>query len=105
MLASRAAGSRMRGSSSETESRGDPPTAIEAHSTRRSPEDGIARVVGMRQPPMNSRSATRRPQGDRLKFEDIEKRAAKARQDGQEIIVVLGLGFVGTAVVANLART
>ncbi len=40
-----------------------------------------------------------------MKFEEIEKRAAKARQDGQEIIVVLGLGFVGTAVVANLART
>lgn len=40
-----------------------------------------------------------------MKFEEIKERAAKAKQDGQEIIVVLGLGFVGTAVVANLART
>lgn len=40
-----------------------------------------------------------------MKFEDIEIRATAARKNGQEVVVVLGLGFVGTAVVANLSRT
>ncbi len=37
--------------------------------------------------------------------DDIERRARAARDSGQEIVAVLGLGFVGTAVCANLART
>ncbi|MFN0242239.1 MAG: nucleotide sugar dehydrogenase [Planctomycetota bacterium] len=40
-----------------------------------------------------------------MKRSDLEARVASARAQGQEIIVVLGLGFVGTAVAANLART
>jgi nucleotide sugar dehydrogenase len=35
----------------------------------------------------------------------IEARAAAARAAGAECVVVLGLGFVGTAVAANLSRT
>ena len=38
-----------------------------------------------------------------MKTSDIEQRA-KAPQPGRQTVVVLGLGFVGTAVVANLAR-
>jgi UDP-N-acetyl-D-glucosamine dehydrogenase len=40
-----------------------------------------------------------------MKFEDISHRAAAAREGGAEVALVLGLGFVGTAVAANLART
>jgi nucleotide sugar dehydrogenase len=40
-----------------------------------------------------------------VKLTELETRAKAARQNGQEVIVVLGLGFVGTAVSANLART
>lgn len=40
-----------------------------------------------------------------MKFEDISTRVASAKKDGAEIVLVLGLGFVGTAVAANLART
>lgn len=36
--------------------------------------------------------------------EHLAERVARARADGQEVVVVLGLGFVGTAVAANLAR-
>ena len=39
-----------------------------------------------------------------MKFEEIEARARDARAQGRETVVVLGLGFVGTAVVANLSR-
>jgi nucleotide sugar dehydrogenase len=39
-----------------------------------------------------------------VKHEEIEKRAARARAEGMEVVLVLGLGFVGTAVAANLAR-
>lgn len=35
---------------------------------------------------------------------NVRARAADARARGQEVVVVLGLGFVGTAVAANLAR-
>ena len=35
----------------------------------------------------------------------IKDRLEAARENGQEIVVVIGLGFVGTAVSANLART
>jgi len=38
-------------------------------------------------------------------IEEISKRAAAARKEGMEVVLVLGLGFVGTAVAANLART
>jgi UDP-N-acetyl-D-glucosamine dehydrogenase len=40
-----------------------------------------------------------------VKFEDISHRARAARDGGAEVALVLGLGFVGTAVAANLART
>lgn len=40
-----------------------------------------------------------------MKFEEISDRAAAARSGGAEVALVLGLGFVGTAVAANLART
>jgi nucleotide sugar dehydrogenase len=40
-----------------------------------------------------------------MRFEDISRRSELARAEGQDIVVVLGLGFVGTAVAANLART
>jgi len=40
-----------------------------------------------------------------LRFEEISERARAAREEGREVVLVLGLGFVGTAVVANLART
>jgi nucleotide sugar dehydrogenase len=40
-----------------------------------------------------------------LKFDEVAERARQAREDGREVVLVLGLGFVGTAVVANLART
>ncbi len=40
-----------------------------------------------------------------MKLSELESRAKAARAQGQEVIVVLGLGFVGTAVSANLART
>ena len=40
-----------------------------------------------------------------MKFEEVASRAERARQEGSEVVVVLGLGFVGTAVAANLART
>lgn len=39
-----------------------------------------------------------------MKFEDIKGRAEAARSDGREVVCVLGLGFVGTAVAANLSR-
>jgi UDP-N-acetyl-D-glucosamine dehydrogenase len=38
-------------------------------------------------------------------FGEICRRADDARRNGQEVVAVLGLGFVGTAVAANLART
>jgi nucleotide sugar dehydrogenase len=34
-----------------------------------------------------------------------QQRILDAKSNGQEVVVVLGLGFVGTAVIANLART
>lgn len=37
-------------------------------------------------------------------MDPIEERVARARKTGQEVVVVLGLGYVGTAVAANLAR-
>ncbi len=40
-----------------------------------------------------------------MRFEEISERAKAARGEGREVVLVLGLGFVGTAVVANLART
>ncbi len=40
-----------------------------------------------------------------MKLEDIEARARAAREAGRECVVVLGLGFVGTAVAANLSRS
>ena len=40
-----------------------------------------------------------------MKFEDISTRASAAKKEGAETVLVLGLGFVGTAVAANLART
>ena len=40
-----------------------------------------------------------------MRFEEISNRATKAREEGCEVVLVLGLGFVGTAVVANLSRT
>ena len=40
-----------------------------------------------------------------MKFEEVESRARAARENGAEVVLVLGLGFVGTAVVANLSRT
>lgn len=40
-----------------------------------------------------------------MRFEEISERTEVARGEGREIVLVLGLGFVGTAVVANLART
>lgn len=40
-----------------------------------------------------------------MKFEEVAKRAERARAEGAEVVLVLGLGFVGTAVAANLART
>ncbi|MCC7013853.1 MAG: nucleotide sugar dehydrogenase [Planctomycetes bacterium] len=39
-----------------------------------------------------------------MDFAHIETRARAARASGQEIVLVLGLGFVGTAVAGNLAR-
>jgi nucleotide sugar dehydrogenase len=39
-----------------------------------------------------------------VKHEEIEERASRARGEGAEVVLVLGLGFVGTAVAANLAR-
>jgi UDP-N-acetyl-D-glucosamine dehydrogenase len=39
-----------------------------------------------------------------VKQAEIQTRAEAARADGREVVVVLGLGFVGTAVAANLAR-
>lgn len=40
-----------------------------------------------------------------MKTDEIERRAQAAREAGAECVVVLGLGFVGTAVAANLSRT
>jgi UDP-N-acetyl-D-mannosaminuronate dehydrogenase len=40
-----------------------------------------------------------------VKTDEIERRATAAREAGAECVVVLGLGFVGTAVAANLSRT
>jgi nucleotide sugar dehydrogenase len=40
-----------------------------------------------------------------VKLAEIESGVARAREDGAEIVLVLGLGFVGTAVAANLARS
>ena len=40
-----------------------------------------------------------------MKLEDIEPRSTAARGEGRECVVVLGLGFVGTAVAANLSRS
>jgi nucleotide sugar dehydrogenase len=40
-----------------------------------------------------------------MTHEEITARAEEARASGREVVVVLGLGFVGTAVVANLSRT
>jgi nucleotide sugar dehydrogenase len=40
-----------------------------------------------------------------MKFEELQEAASRARAAGREVVAVLGLGFVGTAVVANLART
>jgi nucleotide sugar dehydrogenase len=40
-----------------------------------------------------------------MSFEEIAARAEDARESGREVVAVLGLGFVGTAVVANLSRT
>jgi nucleotide sugar dehydrogenase len=40
-----------------------------------------------------------------MRREEIAARAEEARREGQEVVAVLGLGFVGTAVAANLART
>ena len=40
-----------------------------------------------------------------MRFEEVSERARKAREEGSEVVLVLGLGFVGTAVVANLSRT
>lgn len=39
-----------------------------------------------------------------MEFERIEERAREARSEGREVVLVLGLGFVGTAVAANLSR-
>lgn len=39
-----------------------------------------------------------------MDFAGFEQRARAARADGYEIVLVLGLGFVGTAVAGNLAR-
>jgi nucleotide sugar dehydrogenase len=39
-----------------------------------------------------------------MDFAAIEARAGAARAAGQEVVLVLGLGFVGTAVAGNLAR-
>src|SRR5688500_5832084 len=39
-----------------------------------------------------------------MDFAAVRARAQEARGDGQEIVLVLGLGFVGTAVAGNLAR-
>ena len=36
---------------------------------------------------------------------ELERRAALARAQGAQVVVVMGLGFVGTAVAANLSRT
>ncbi|HVS18369.1 MAG TPA: hypothetical protein VMT18_07205, partial [Planctomycetota bacterium] len=35
---------------------------------------------------------------------EIAQHVARARAEGREVVVVVGLGFVGTAVAANLAR-
>jgi UDP-N-acetyl-D-glucosamine dehydrogenase len=40
-----------------------------------------------------------------VRFEEVSERARRAREEGREVVLVLGLGFVGTAVVANLSRT
>lgn len=40
-----------------------------------------------------------------MNFDDASLRAAAAREEGRDVVLVLGLGFVGTAVVANLSRT
>jgi nucleotide sugar dehydrogenase len=37
-------------------------------------------------------------------FQNVESRATAARAEGREVVLVLGLGFVGTAVAGNLAR-
>ena len=39
-----------------------------------------------------------------MDFAGIESRARAAKAAGQEVVLVLGLGFVGTAVAGNLAR-
>src|SRR5215467_13089538 len=39
-----------------------------------------------------------------MKVEFDLRRVKQARRSGQQVIAVIGLGFVGTAVVANLAR-
>ena len=39
-----------------------------------------------------------------MRLGEIEPRALEARAQGREVVVVLGLGFVGTAVAANLSR-
>ncbi len=40
-----------------------------------------------------------------MRYEEIESECARARAEGAEVVLVLGLGFVGTAVAANLARS
>lgn len=40
-----------------------------------------------------------------MKQADVVRRAAEARSRGEQPVAVLGLGFVGTATAANLART
>ncbi|RMD86079.1 MAG: nucleotide sugar dehydrogenase [Candidatus Dadabacteria bacterium] len=37
--------------------------------------------------------------------EELEQRLEAAKKEGKEVVAVLGLGFVGTAVLANLSRT
>ncbi len=39
-----------------------------------------------------------------MDYQSIEQRVAAARGAGQQVVLVLGLGFVGTAVAGNLAR-
>ncbi|HVS09491.1 MAG TPA: nucleotide sugar dehydrogenase, partial [Planctomycetota bacterium] len=39
-----------------------------------------------------------------MRLEKVRERAEAARAEGREVVAVLGLGFVGTAVAANLSR-
>src|SRR6185369_10973410 len=71
---------------------------------RGSGRDGLGRVQGgLVQDPDGVALPVRTGAG--LKFDEVAERARRAREDGREVVLVLGLGFVGTAVVANLART